>query len=91
MGLNGLEGERTEGNILVWDYNGFSAWLGLVGKNILLREVWVGLDRKRSFVQNGLSEQRQVGRELKAGPPEVKIDRIQKDCEGKAEKLRQGH
>lgn len=40
-------------------------------------------------MQNGLSEQRQGGRELKAGRPEVKVVRGQEDCEGKAEKLRQ--
>lgn len=42
-------------------------------------------------MQNGRSEQRKVERELKVGRLEVKVDRLEEDCEDKVEKLQQGH
>lgn len=63
--------------------------MDLVGKIILLREAWVGLNWKREvcFVRN---KQRQ-NRKEKGDLGSRWIKRAQEECEDKAEKLRQGH
>lgn len=80
---------RVEGEI-VWDYmNGFGACLDLVAEIFLLREFWVGWNRKEvAFCK--MDCWAEASKKETTGRPEVKMDKGRSEhCEDKAEKFRQ--